>query len=318
MTPNTFTDTPARSLTIVTITLTRLFLGHTSNFKGIFTTEYPHYSQRNNTMMRLLVTAILLGLSAAFVPTPSFSPYSKWSSVARLPAVDFQLHVAATRRKPGAKMIIAPDAKDIVKASAESKNALGQVSEKYQQLQKDYYLPMAFLQAGVLASCADIATQTMEAPSIDFGHVAAMATVASIMSGAANAAWLRQLENTFPGTETKEVAYKTVIHATIIAFIINSAYLAFVPFFTTYLYNDGGAVDPSIIFSGWSVEEFVTLQKLELLMFVPYNTIAFKFIPPSVRPLTHAAISATFNIAVSAVTLGYFDQWCANARHLFS
>ena len=75
---------------------------------------------------------------------------------------------------------------------------------------------MAFLQAGVLASGADIATQTMEAPFIDFGHVAAMATVASTMSGAANAVWLRQLEKAFPGTESKEVACKTLIHAIII------------------------------------------------------------------------------------------------------
>ena len=36
-------------------------------------------------------------------------------------------------------------------------------------------------------------------------------------------------------------------------------------------------------------------------------------VPPSVRPLTHAMISATFNVAVSAVTLGYFDAWVAKA-----
>ena len=50
---------------------------------------------------------------------------------------------------------------------------------------------------------------------------------------------------------------------------------------------------------------------------VPYNTIAFKFVPPQVRPLTHATVSATFNVAVSAVTLGYFDTWCDRAVHLF-
>jgi nicotinamide riboside transporter PnuC len=61
-----------------------------------------------------------------------------------------------------------------------------------------------------------------------------------------------------------------------------------------------------------------TLTKIDILMFVPYNTLAFKFIPPSVRPLTHALMSAIFNVAVSAVTLGYFDQWCASAMHLFS
>ena len=42
----------------------------------------------------------------------------------------------------------------------------------------------------------------------------------------------------------------------------------------------------------------------------------FKFVPPQVRPLTHAAISATFNVAVSAVTLGFFDTWCERAIHL--
>ena len=274
--------------------------------------------------MLLLLSAILLGLSAAFVPAPS----SSCSSVARLPssAADFRLHVATIGRKPG------PNAETVVFASEDAiveaaiypespSNVLVGFSEKYQQLQKDYYLQMAFLQAGVLASCADMATQTMEATAtttIDFGHVAAMATVASTMSGTANAIWLRQLENAFPGNDTKEVAYKTLIHAVIIASIINSAYLAFVPLLTTYLYHDGGgAVDLSIIFSGWSLDEFITLTKLEILMFIPYNTLAFKFVPPPVRPLTHAAISATFNVAVSAVTLGYFNKWCENAMHLF-
>ncbi len=268
-------------------------------------------------MIRILLSAILVGISAAFIPAPSLLSSLKYSSVARLPAADFQLHVATTRRSKGASKKIVPDGKDLVKASSKSSNALTRFSEKYQQLQKDYYLQMAFLQAGVLASCADMATQTMEASAIDFGHVAAMATVASTMSGAANAIWLRQLENKFPGTETKEVVYKTLIHAVIIASIINSAYLAFVPLFTTYLYHDGGALDLSIILNGWSMDEFITLTKLEILMFIPYNTLAFKFVPPSVRPLTHAAISATFNVAVSAVTLGYFNKWCENAMHLF-
>ena len=40
------------------------------------------------------------------------------------------------------------------------------------------------------------------------------------------------------------------------------------------------------------------------------DAIAFKFVPPRVRPLTHAMVSATFNVAVSAITLGYWDVWC--------
>ena len=35
------------------------------------------------------------------------------------------------------------------------------------------------------------------------------------------------------------------------------------------------------------------------------NTFAFKMVPPRVRPLTAALLSATFTIAVSAITLGY-------------
>ena len=70
---------------------------------------------------------------------------------------------------------------------------------------------------------------------------------------------------------------------------------------------------PADLLAGWSPDEFVTLTKLEVCMFIPYNTLAFNFVPPRVRPLTHAIVSATFNVAVSAVTLGYFDTWCARA-----
>lgn len=278
--------------------------------------------------MRLSLVAAILGTSAAFVPSPSLSNLTPGRT--KLPVIDFQLHVASTRtaekkivqkssRSIEQKVIVIDDPSADNESSTEEGNALVRFSTKYQQLQKDYYLQMAFLQAGVLASGADMATQTMEAASIDFGHVAAMATVASSMSGAANAIWLKQLEAAFPGTETREVAYKTLIHAIIIASIINSAYLAFVPLLTTYLYHSGnGPIDLSIVFAGWSVDEFITLTKLEVLMFIPYNTLAFKYVPPSVRPLTHAAISATFNVAVSAVTLGYFNRWCENAMHLFS
>lgn len=198
----------------------------------------------------------------------------------------------------------------------QSSLSLSTISSKYKQLTTDYYLPMAFLQAGVLASSADMATQTMEHTGpIDFTHVAAMAAVASTMSGAANAVWLKQLESEFPGTGVKEVATKTMIHAVIIASIINSAYLVFVPMFTEYGFSPA-AFDLNVIMSNWSWEEFIILTKLEILMFIPYNTVAFKFIPPSIRPLTHATISATFNIAVSAVTLGYFDVWCQRALNV--
>eukprot|EP00550_Attheya_septentrionalis_P000367 CAMPEP_0198291140 /NCGR_PEP_ID=MMETSP1449-20131203/8771_1 /TAXON_ID=420275 /ORGANISM="Attheya septentrionalis, Strain CCMP2084" /LENGTH=248 /DNA_ID=CAMNT_0043989745 /DNA_START=243 /DNA_END=989 /DNA_ORIENTATION=+ len=210
-------------------------------------------------------------------------------------------------------------------------NTFTQLSEGYSRLTKDHYLLMAFCQAGFLASAADVATQTMEVGGgvgalaiIDFGHVAAMAMVASTMSGAMNAVWLRQLEQAFPGKAPKEVAAKTLIHAVILASIINSAYLVGVPLFTdcisaatTYSVSMPNLMNPSVMFEGWHFDEFVTLTKLEVMMFIPYNTLAFTFVPPSIRPLTHATISATFNIAVSAVTLGCFGTWCDNAMSFF-
>jgi len=276
-------------------------------------------------MMKLTIGTLMISTVTAFAPASVVYSLSQGGSVGkghgpiilnnpssgkRFSSADFRLRVATTDKD--SNFIAARD------DSGRDDTLLTKFTQGYQELTSKHYLTMAFLQAGVLASGADIATQSMEATSIDFGHVAAMATVASTMSGVMNAVWLRQLEKAFPGTESKEVACKTLIHATIIATIINSAYLAFVPLFTTYVYHDGGALDLSVIFSSWSVDEFITLTKLELLMFIPYNTLAFKFVPPSVRPLTHAAISATFNVAVSAVTLGYFDKWCENAMHILS
>lgn len=208
---------------------------------------------------------------------------------------------------------------------ARSVNPLERISEGYKKLTTEHYLTMAFLQAGCLASIADATTQVMEgAGPVDVSHVAAMATVASTMSGAMNAVWLRQLEETFPGTGTKEVAAKTLIHAVILASIINSAYLAGVPLFDTYYtavqhgaFHSLPPLDISTFFAGWSMDEFLTLTKLEVMMFIPYNTLAFKFVPPAVRPLTHATISATFNVAVSAITLGYFNTWCDRAFSVF-
>jgi len=207
------------------------------------------------------------------------------------------------------------------------KNPLTQLSEGYTRLTADHYLLMAFVQAGFLASSADMATQVLEGgtnPAIDFTHVAAMATVASTMSGAMNAVWLRQLEQAFPGTATKEVAAKTLIHAVILASLINSAYLVGVPLFGSYFtaiqngaFHSLPPLDLSVVFAGWNMDEFLTLTKLEILMFIPYNTLAFKFVPPQVRPLTHAAVSATFNVAVSAITLGYFNTWCERGLSLF-
>mmetsp|Transcript_2343 Transcript_2343/g.3486 ORF Transcript_2343/g.3486 Transcript_2343/m.3486 type:complete len:305 (-) Transcript_2343:190-1104(-) len=202
-----------------------------------------------------------------------------------------------------------------------SPSALEKFSASYQTLTTNHYLPMAFLQAGILASSADMMTQTLEGStlaSMNYAHVFAMASIASSMSGAMNAIWLKQLEAAFPGKAAKEVFAKTMIHAVILASIINSAYLVGVPYLTDHVYLTLDSFSPAALTGNWNMDEFITLTKLEICMFIPYNTLAFKFVPPSVRPLTHAAVSATFNVAVSAVTLGYFDKWVANAMGIFS
>jgi hypothetical protein len=199
---------------------------------------------------------------------------------------------------------------------------LARISSWYKSLTKNHYHAMAFFQAGVIASIADIITQCLEGQcnlaSLNYAHIAAMATVASIMGGYMNAVWLKQLEEYMPGTSVEMVAGKTIIHVLIPASIINSAYLLFVPILASNLYgklNFSKLFNVNTILMGWKWDEFVTLTKLEMIMFVPYNILAFKFIPPSVRPLTHAIVGAMFNIGVSAVTLGYYDTWSRNVRN---
>ena len=78
---------------------------------------------------------------------------------------------------------------------------IGDLGARYQQLVKDHYVPMACLQAAVLAGGADIATQTLEhAQALDWSHVGAMSTVASTMSGAV---W-KSTSETFEQTRSRD------------------------------------------------------------------------------------------------------------------
>lgn len=281
--------------------------------------------------MKLFIGALLVGHSAAF--TSNDAPRAP-AAPARPSPEEFRLHVQSLvpprrpalraararagrgprRDAPPASAVgrarpVVRDATCALESDERDPHPLARLAAGYRRLQAAHYLPVAFLQAGVLAGSADAATQVLEGGAADPAHVAAMVAVAACMSGAANAAWLAQLEDAFPGTAAREVACKTLLHATIVASVINGAYLVCVPLLAAALH--GAPAEPA-----WSGAAFLTLTKLELLMFVPYNAVAFKYVPPAVRPLTHAAISATFNVAVSAVTLGFFDRWCAEALHL--
>jgi hypothetical protein len=291
----------------------------------------------------VLLVRTSLGFAPPLVPRFTHQPSMSSSTILRQSSPSAPMETTASYDYATLNMPVHDQNNDILASypdttaavtTVNSANPLQQFSEGYSRLTKNHYLPMAFVQAGFLASSADVATQLMQASTtstaavhvgvLDGGHVAAMALVASTMSGVMNAVWLKQLEQAFPGTSTTAVAAKTMIHAVILASIINSAYLVGVPLFTNMFHADPYAYVAHNIHSlhdvleGWKWEEFLTLTKLEVMMFIPYNTLAFKFVPPSIRPLTHASISATFNVAVSAITLGIFGTWCDYAMHLFT
>jgi len=203
-------------------------------------------------------------------------------------------------------------------AETEAKVSLT-LGEKYSKLTSDYYLTMAFLQSAVIALGADVLTQKLEGTDpIDFGHVFAIMVVAATVSGSMNAFFLRKLENILPGKGTKNVAIKSIVSTFLIGGAINAAYLIGVPLLDSTIFNFNDAIvgphlppmDTDVIFKGWTTSEFITLTKVECLMFLPYHSLAYNFVPPQLRPLTQAGMAGTFNVIVSAVTLGFFDIWC--------
>mmetsp|Transcript_38266 Transcript_38266/g.38647 ORF Transcript_38266/g.38647 Transcript_38266/m.38647 type:complete len:334 (-) Transcript_38266:154-1155(-) len=211
-------------------------------------------------------------------------------------------------------------------------NIISSVSTTYSQLSRDFYLPLSFFQSSTIACFADIIVQHLEgADPIDFSHVLAMMTIAATASGCFNAYFLRKLENKYPGKEGQDVAIKAFVSTIILGGAINLAYLVGVPLLTCSVFAFGGAgsavpdavphlplLDSAHILEGWNLDEFITLTKVECLIFAPYHSIAFNFVPPQVRPLTQAGIAGVFNIIVSAVTLGYFNIWVDRALNFSS
>ena len=261
--------------------------------------------------MKVLSVFLLINGSLAF--TPSRIAKEPSSFVVRIDS-------GANEKSKFSSLQLSSRSEELVvsgppRSASASPDLMRQLTVGYKWFSKRNFLTLAFTQAAILAGGADILTQTMESGSVDISHVAAMATIASTMSGVFNAMCLRQMEAKWPGKGNAEVAIKTVFHATIIASIINSAYLAGVPLLSDNIYQWTGLPDGNPL-GAWNLPEFITLTKLEVAMFIPYNTLAFSFVPPQVRPLTHALISASFNVAVSAVTLGYFDAWCARAMEV--
>ena len=187
-----------------------------------------------------------------------------------------------------------------------------QLSDAYQKATSEHYIACAIVQSTVLVSGADVVCQRMHG-EMDYAHVAAMATVASCFSGAFNSTCLRSLERLMPGPSASAITAKTILHFCLPAALINSVYLGGVPLLTAFYgqdFSDGLAADlvpllASGAVGGWSPDAFRELMLVELVMFAPYNLLAFRMIPQRIRPLTAAALGATFSIVVSAATLQY-------------
>lgn len=245
--------------------------------------------------------------------------YSRYTNVSSQLAKDMYGRVSALEEEGNSSLIVSNRYIQVDDNIDQPRTLL----EKYSQFTKDNYLAMAFVQSGVIACGADIITQKLAgANQVDYAHVLGIMAVAATASGSMNAFFLRKLENAFPGSATKEVATKAIISTLFLGGAINAAYLVGVPLLSSTIFAQGGAarlppMDAATIFKGWTKKEFLTLTKIECLMFLPYHSLAFKVVPPQLRPLTQAGMAGTFNVAVSAVTLGYFNVWCERVLNNF-
>ena len=164
-------------------------------------------------------------------------------------------------------------------------------------------LGVAGAQAALLGGTSDALSQQLLWHSVDQEHVAAMAILTACLSGALNALWLKRLEAAVPGTSAGAVLQKTLLDYICAGTIANSAYLVLVPLLTAALAGDIPASGAELL-AGWTPEGFRSVMVLEASTFAPYNLLAFSCVPPELRPLTAAGVSATNTIVLSALTLG--------------
>lgn len=161
------------------------------------------------------------------------------------------------------------------------------------------YVLIAAAQSCVLGATADAASQNMLWHHVDYSHVGAMALLAACLSGGLNAVWLRHLEQRVPGQSSRAVLTKTAADYCIAGVIANSMYLIGIPLLTAAFAGDGiGA-----LLDGWTPENFRAVMLLEACTFAPYNLCAFRLVPPDMRPLAAAAVSATCTVVLSGITL---------------
>jgi hypothetical protein len=173
----------------------------------------------------------------------------------------------------------------------------------YERLETNSEIGCAAAQSLVLASTSDAVSQWLRAVPLDTCHVFAMGITASVLSGACNAVWLRILEELFPGSHSSAVVCKSLADFCVCAPCVLSGYLVLVPLLTLLF---GGADAAALqALGGWTQESFASAMLLNLCTFQPYNIAQFALIPPHLRPLGGACVSASSTVVLSAITLGY-------------
>jgi hypothetical protein len=161
------------------------------------------------------------------------------------------------------------------------------------------YLSTLFVQAGMLGGASDALSQAIDGVPVNGAHVVAMALSASVLGGIFDTIWLQIIEREVPGTNIAAVLTKTVADFVIAGTLVNSAYLLGVPILTAAL---SGMPLPHPLFEGWTLDQFASAMRLELFTYTPYDLFAFRLIPPEIRPLAMAVVSAINTIVLSGIT----------------
>lgn len=173
----------------------------------------------------------------------------------------------------------------------------------YREASRAHHLEMAFTQSGLLGATADAVSQQMHGVAMDSSHILAMGILGAFLSGLMNAQWLKLLEEAVPGSDDRAVLTKTAADYCIAGVLANSAFLVTVPILTALL--SGVPLAEALATNGWTPESFRAVMLIEACTFGPYNLCAFRLVPPRLRPLSAATVSATCAIALSGITLGF-------------
>jgi protein Mpv17 len=190
-------------------------------------------------------------------------------------------------------------------------------SAVYQNALSTHYYETTCLQAGVLGSIGDVLAQALERPaatetkkacSLDWQRTLRTGMLGVVIGGLGDAMWLRYLEEpglfepilrAFDGhgvtldADSLLVVIKTTLDAFVWAPIANSLYLVLTPL-------SEGTDLAGIVHS--LDDNFLPVMQSEWSVFLPYNLVAFAFLPPFIRPFTTGLVSMFFSTYLSWIT----------------